>query len=112
MTHMPNLNRLGKWRALLAGWQVGSRPKGDPECDAIRDHREATLLLRAELTAVIHLLIERKVFTQKQFEAAVEREADFLCMQLESRFPGIRATDDGLSIDPVRATETMKGWKP
>jgi len=41
------LNVLAKWRAHFSGWQLGTRPKGDPEGDAVRDHREATILLRA-----------------------------------------------------------------
>jgi hypothetical protein len=39
------LERLAKWRTLFAGWQLGTRPKGEPESDAVRDHREATLML-------------------------------------------------------------------
>ena len=35
---MRALNVLAKWRTLLAGWQLGTRPKGDPECDAVSDH--------------------------------------------------------------------------
>lgn len=34
------LNVVCKWRSLFAGWQLGTRPKGDPESDAVRDHRE------------------------------------------------------------------------
>lgn len=110
MTDRPNLNRLAKWRALLAGWQLGTRPKGDPESDAVRDHREATLVHRAELSALAALLIDKGVFTGDEFAAAVEREADLLCTQMEARFPGIRATDHGLELDPAQAVETMKGW--
>ena len=36
-------NRLTKWRSVFAGWQLGTRAKGDPECDAVRDHREVTI---------------------------------------------------------------------
>src|SRR5205809_59165 len=46
------LNRLTKWRSVFAGWQLGTRPLGDPECDAVRDHREVTILMRAELTTI------------------------------------------------------------
>jgi hypothetical protein len=38
------LNRIAKWRTILAGWQLGTKPKGDPTCDAVRDHREATIM--------------------------------------------------------------------
>ena len=45
-TMMRMFNRLCKWRTVLTGWQLGTRAKGDPEGDAVRDHREVTLLLR------------------------------------------------------------------
>jgi hypothetical protein len=32
------LNVLAKWRGLFAGWQLGTRPKGDPESDAVRSN--------------------------------------------------------------------------
>jgi len=105
------LERLAKWRSFFAGWQLGTRPKGEPECDAVRDHREATLILRAEANAVGVLLIEKGIVTPAEYSAALEREADLLCMALEARFPGVRATDAGLQLDG-RAVETMRGWRP
>lgn len=110
--HMPNLNRLGKWRNLLTGWQLGTRPKGDPEGDAVRDHREATLIQRAELSALSQLLIDKGVFTPQEHCDEIERQADLLSTALEARFPGIRATDHGLEIDMAQAVQTMRGWKP
>ena len=104
------LNRLAKWRTLFAGWQLGSRPKGDPECDAVRNHRETTLLLRAEMSALTALCIKRRVFTQQEWDEMVGMSAEELCGLLEERFPGVRADDQGLVFD-ARATETMKGWK-
>lgn len=105
------LNRLAKWRGVFAGWQLGTRPKGDPESDAIRDHREATILLRAEGNALVQLLIAAGVFTAEQWAAQLETEADLLCVAYEDRFPGIRAVNEGLVYDG-RAVETMKGWLP
>jgi len=105
------LNRLAKWRAIFTGWQLGTRPKGDPESDAVRDHREATLILRAEVTALVDLLLKRGVFTEQAWAAAVEREANSLAALLSERFPGVTATDTGLDIDPARA-QWMRGWRP
>ncbi len=110
-SRLPWLNRLGKWRVLLAGWQLGTRAKGDPEGDAVRNHRELTLILRAESSALIQLLIAKGVFTGGEFSNQVEQEARLLCEALAQRFPGIIATDDGLLFD-LRAAETMKGWRP
>lgn len=106
-----SLNRLAKWRVLLTGWQLGTRPKGDPEGDAVRDHREATLMLRAEVSTIVDLLVKKGVFTADEFYAEVGTQAEILQRALERKFPGVTATDDGLSIDK-RAMPWMKGWKP
>jgi hypothetical protein len=105
------LERLGKWRSIFAGWQLGTRPNDDPECQAVRDAAEARLMLRAEVTAVVNLLTERGVFTEDEWFAQLAIEADMLSLTLEERFPGVRATDTGLDID-ARAAEWMAKWKP
>jgi len=109
---MPAVQRLGKWRVLLTGWQLGTRPKGDPEGDAVRDLNEARLMLRVEVTALVSLLTSKGAFTLDEFADQVEAEADLLCMAYEAKFPGVRAVDHGLEIDPLRALPWMKGWKP
>jgi hypothetical protein len=106
------LNRLCKWRVLLAGWQLGTRPKGDPECDAVRDQREKLLLLRAEVTTLTRLLAEAGIFTLDRYDTVLAEEADALNAIFSERFPGIHATDTGLVMEPVKAAETMRGWKP
>lgn len=108
---MRALNILAKWRILFTGWQLGTRPKGDPEGDAVRDHRELTILLRAEVTAFTGLLREKGVFTDDEWLAALEREAKLLCADYERRFPGVTAHEDGLTMDK-RTLPWMKGWKP
>lgn len=108
---MRALNILTKWRTLFTGWQLGTRPKGDPEGDAVRDHRELTMLLRAEVTAFTALLREKGVFTDDEWLAALEREAIALDRDYERRFPGVTANESGLTIDK-RALPWMKGWKP
>lgn len=105
------LNILTKWRTIFTGWQLGTRPKGDPEGDAVRDHREVTILLRAESSALIGLLIAKGVFTLDEWRDALEREAGLLAKDFERRFPGVTATETGLTIDK-RALPWMKGWKP
>lgn len=108
---MNALNVLTKWRTLLTGWQLGTRAKGDPEGDAVRDHREATIMLRAEVTAFTALLREKGVFTEDEWLAALEREANELNAAYEQRFPGVRASAEGLHISKS-ALAWMKGWKP
>ena len=104
------LNILAKWRTLLTGWQLGTRPKGDPEGDAVRDHREATILLRAESNALKALLIAKGVITLKEWEVALEAEAVAANADFEARFPGVRAHEGGLTFDK-RVLPWMKGWK-
>jgi hypothetical protein len=105
------LNRLAKWRTVFAGWQLGTRAKGDPEADAVRDHRESSILLRVEVTALTRILLEKGIVSHEELDRIVGEEADHLAAMYERRFPGIRADDDGLVMDS-RAPETMKGWRP
>ena len=107
-----SLNRLTKWRSVFAGWQLGTRPTGDPECDAIRDHREVTILLRAEVTTLTKLLMDKGVFTQEEHAKELTAEAELLSKDYESKFPGMKATDIGIEYDVQVAAKTMKNWKP
>lgn len=107
------LQKLCKWRSVFAGWQLGTRPDSDPECRAVRDHREATILLRAEVTALATLLVAKGVFTMAEFVAALDQEATLLDQDYTRRFPGFESTDHGIAITDVqRARETTKGWRP
>jgi len=108
------LNRLTKWRTHYAGWQLGTRAKGDPESDAVRDHRELTMLLRVELTALTGLLMRKGVIAQAEFQAALEREADALAGDYAARWPGVQATGDGLTYDleTIRKAGWMANWRP
>jgi len=108
---MRALNILAKWRVLFTGWQLGTRPKGDPEGDAVRDHRETTILLRAESSALSTLLMTKGLITEAEWLDALQREAEQLNKDFERKFPGVTATETGLTIDK-RALPWMKGWKP
>lgn len=105
---------LSRWRTLFAGWQLGTRPDTDAEAAAVRDHREATLLHRAELSALTTLLLDKATFTQHEFLAAMEREATLLNMALADQFPGVTARMDGLHMEPKTVTKWMRErhWKP
>lgn len=106
------IERLGMWRTVFAGWQLGTRAKGDPESDAVRDHREATMMMRAEMNALSVLLIRKNVFTAEELTAQVHEECKHLCQQYERKFPGFKATDYGMEINTTIAKDTMAGWKP
>jgi hypothetical protein len=104
------LNVVGKWRTLFVGWQLGTRAKGDPEADAVSDHRELSLLLRMDTNVLMALLLEKGVFTREEYQQALLDEAIQTEKDLESRFPGVRANESGLVMDK-RAIDTLKGWK-
>ena len=108
---MAALNILTKWRTLFTGWQIGTRPKGDPEGDAVRDHREVAILLRAEVNALLVLLRDKGVFDGEEWLVVLQREAEHLNADYERRFPGVIASEAGLTFDK-RALPWMKGWRP
>lgn len=110
--YFQTLNRLAKWRTVFAGWQLGTRSSEDPECQAVRDHRETTIVLRAEVNALTELLVQRGIFTRNDFMQANINECEMLNRDYENRFPGFRATDIGIDIDVQKAAKTMKNWKP
>lgn len=105
---LPELNRLLKWRSVLAGWQLGTRPDTDPEVQAVRDSFEKLLILRAEVTALTRLLVDAGVFTVDQFQDALELEAKELEKAYQRRFPGMKATDSGIEMDVREAARTME----
>lgn len=112
MTTREKLERLCKWRSVFAGWQLGTRSKEDPECQAVRDHRDVTMLLRAEVNALTRLCIDAGVFSVGAFDKQLGDEADHLNAAYAARFPGIEATEHGIAIvDVPAAMKTMEGWK-
>ena len=108
------LNKLAKWRNVFAAWQLGTRTDTDGECRAVKDHRELTILMRAELSALTGLLIKKGVITGPQFEAALTSEAGLLDHDYEGKFPGFSTGQDGVHMQLPEAAETMKrmGFPP
>ena len=108
---LDTLNRVAKWRSILAGWQLGTRSKEDPEAQAVRDHREATIMLRVELNTITALLLRKKVFTEDEFYKQLIEDANHLDEQFKERFPGAESTPLGMKIDH-RAKDWLKDWRP
>lgn len=108
------LEKLAKWRKFFASWQLGTRPAGDGEYKAVAHHRELSILLRAEQSALTALLLSKGAFTQDEWRDALEREAKHLDHDYEESFPGWRSRPDGLSMKLPEAAETMKklGFPP
>lgn len=108
------VNKLAKWRSVFASWQLGTRLDTDGECRAVKDHREVTIMLRAEVSALTGLLEKKGVFTRVEFTQALLEEVEKLDADYEKRFPGMRATEMGIAYDVPEASETIRrfGFPP
>lgn len=103
-----------KWRATFASWQLGTRSDRDGECRAVRDHRELSMLLRAEVSALTACLINAGVFTAREYTEQVIVEIEHLDESYSQRFPGFKSTEIGMSMSLPEAAETMarEGFPP
>lgn len=108
MTSFDVLNKLAKWRNVYASWQLGTRLAGDGESKAVRDHRELTILLRAEVSALTGLLIKKGVISEEGFETALVSEAGQLDKNYEEKFPGFSTDQDGVHMQFPEAGDTMR----
>ena len=107
------LNRVAKWRMVFASWQLGvSSMSNDGDCQAVRHHREATIMLRIEVSALAKLLIQRGHFSKQEWEVALMGEAEALDAAFERLFPGFQSSDEGMILDVEAASKTMEGWPP
>jgi hypothetical protein len=108
------LEKLAKWRKFFASWQLGTTTADDGRYRAVADHRELSILMRAEMSAVTGLLIRKGVFTQEEFGEALERSAKQLDHDYEESYPGWRSLPEGLSMKLPEALETMQklGFPP
>ena len=113
-TTMAALDKLCKWRKFFASWQLGTRPKDDGELKALTHHLELSILLRAEVSAFTGLMLRKGVFTQAEWQEALEAEAKLLDHDYEESYPGWRSRADGLSMKMPEALETMRklGFPP
>jgi hypothetical protein len=101
------LNRFAKWRTVFASWQLGSRSDDDGECRALKDHRELSMMLRVEVSALSALLIDKGVFTARELTEQTIIEAEMLDEGYSRAFPGFKSHDSGMDIDLVEARATM-----
>ena len=109
------LNRLCKWRQVLAGWHSGTRSMQEPGAKAMRDLMDKWLIMRCEGSAMAALLVRKGVFTAEEYRAQVEHEATLLNLQMEQIFPGFRTIDAGVEIFDIKlaqATMARLGFPP
>jgi hypothetical protein len=109
------LQKLCKWRQILAGWHGGTKGMKDAGVQALRDEAEHRLLVRAELNTVLMMLITKGVFTVEEFTKALDSEAALHDADMQRKFPGFETTLEGVTItDSETANATMKrlGFPP
>jgi len=102
------LEKLCKWRKFFASWQLGTRLAGDGELRAVTNHREATILLRAEVSALAYILLSKGICTEQEWQDALAAEAVALDHLYQQNYPGWSSTADGLRMKLPEAAETMK----
>lgn len=102
------LNRLCKWRSILTGWHLGTAPHDAPGVAAMRDLQDFRLVVRVDVSALTALLLKKGIVTQAEFDEQSTLEANLLEAALQRSFPGYRATDEGMVINPTIARETNK----
>lgn len=101
------MQKVCKWRSLLAGWQLGTRAKEDPESQAVRDQRELLILLRIEVSALTHIMVKELGIDEADFRAYMLEEAKALDEAYEKKFPGATSSLDGMHIDIQKAQPWM-----
>lgn len=108
MSAMDALEKLGKWRRFFAGWQLGTTSEADGAFRAVSHHREATLITRVELSAVINILIAKGIITETAFEEALGEAAAELDASFERMYAGFSSSPDGMKMKFPEARVTMK----
>lgn len=113
-TMVAALEKLARWRKFFASWQLGTVPASDGRYKAVADHRELSILMRAELSALTGLLVRKGAFSRDEFAESLEREAKLLDHDYEESYPGWRSVPEGLSMKMPEAGETMRklGFPP
>jgi hypothetical protein len=109
------LNRLCKWRSILAGWHAGSKSIEQDGAKAMRDLMDKWLIMRVETRAMTELMLRKGVITAEEWTDQVHAEAEKLDAQLAKAFPGFRTFDHGVQIYDLKlAQQTMreKGFPP
>ncbi len=104
-----SLNKLCKWRSVMAGWLFGTRAMDSPGTQGMRDLAEKWLIMRAENNALAGLLIEKKLIRADEFEKRIQKEADWLDRDMERRFPGMRTNATGVVFSATWRTQRPHG---
>lgn len=100
------IQRICKWRTVFLGWMLGTIHDDQPGLKAHKDRVEAQIMTRVELNALTALLVKKGVCTNEEFMVQLIEECELQQRLYEQKFPGFKATDTGLTIDPQEAAKT------
>ena len=100
------MNRVVQWKEILANWELGTKDDTDGTYRAVQDAREGDIRRSVKLEALTELLLARGLIRpeeliEKQIELAVRLDQAY-----EAKFPGAKATRDGIEIDDDVYAET------
>lgn len=109
---MRKLNKVGKWRSILVGRILGTKPADDPPTMGMRDLMDKMVILRVEVSTVTRLLIEKGLVTPDDWFRVMGEEAEALDKMYEAEWPGIHTTDQGVTITNPEGFETIMRKSP
>lgn len=81
------------------GAAQGMVPYGAPGLKGVRDVADIALVLRAEMNALVALLIRKGVFSQEEWVRQCIEDTMWLTEAKEKQF-NVRATETGLTLNP------------
>ncbi len=99
---------LGKWRQVPALQATAGTQESLMRY--LRATSEKLLALRVEGSAIAALLVQKGVFSNLEFAAQVDVEAEALMAALEKEFPGFKATEYGMQLTMPDAKTTIESW--
>ena len=106
---------LRQFGRLQLGRLVGTVLGSEGRYRAAMDLLERCYFMRAELNAVVKILIDKKIVTAEEWEKTCTEEYEWYVAQLAKDWPEIKVTATGYTIlDPVVFARRSKeeGWPP
>lgn len=108
---IPALSKLAHWRYILVAWHRGRHTlHTQGQADPLADAMEKWLTLRVEVSALVTLLVNKKVFSNEEFLSQMVKSARYYDAQMQREFKGFAThLSTGLEIeDEAQAELTMK----
>ena len=107
--------RLAQYARMAASRVLGTRLESNGGFRAIRLLDHGRHIHRAEITAIVSLLIDKGVFTLEEYQGAMKAEMEMLLSDLQQEWPEIVAHPQMTEVKDAKAfAERAKreGWPP